>query len=152
MQAGSRFRKRLGHALLFVALAALPVLALNSFATADTGAAGGGSRSRPGLTDTQRECLAEQGATLPSRDDGPRDLTRDQRKALHEAAAACGLKGPRPRVALRQLTDDERACLAEHDAALPGRPHGAEARAAFREAAEACGLPMRGGSADHGTI
>lgn len=153
MQAGTRFGTRLGHVCLFVALATLPVLALNSFATADTGAAADhGSRWRPDLTDAQRECLTEHGVTLPSRDAEPRDFTRDQRKALHEAAAACGLKGRRPRVALRQLTDDERACLAEHDAMLPGRPRGPQARAAFRDAAAACGLPIRGGSAGHGTI
>ena len=34
---GARLRQRVGHVALFVALAVVPVLALNSLATADTG-------------------------------------------------------------------------------------------------------------------
>jgi hypothetical protein len=143
-----------GHVALFVALAVVPVLALNSFATADTG-----SESRPGVTDAQRECLADQGVTLPTRGDGGDDraralLTREQRREMREAAAACGLRGPKPRVALRQLTDDERQCLADQGITRPARRAGggADARAAFQQAAEACGLPMRGAHGDRGTI
>jgi len=80
----------------FVALAAVPVLALNSFATADTGT--GGAYGRSGgtpraLTDAQRQCLAEQGVPLPARPaDGTRPaLTQEQRDALRQAAETCGL-------------------------------------------------------------
>lgn len=44
--------RRIGHLGLFVALAVVPVLALNSLATADTG-----SDPHVSTTDSQRECL-----------------------------------------------------------------------------------------------
>jgi hypothetical protein len=84
----------------FVALAAIPVLALNSLATADTASGAGNGRDRastrpspPQLTDAQQQCLADQGVTLPVKPaDGSRpELTQDQRDALRQAAAACGL-------------------------------------------------------------
>ncbi len=55
-----------------------------------------GLRGRPalrGLTDAQRQCVADQGVTLPERpSDGTRpNLSIDQRVALRRAAIACGL-------------------------------------------------------------
>ncbi len=148
----------------FVALAVLPVLALNSLATADTGAAassgagtateGATTRSTHVLGDAWRQCLAEQGVTLPTRPaDGSRPtLTPEQRAALRQAAEACGLPvrpGPRLRPA---LSDAQRGCLAEQGVTLPARPADGsrptltpEQRAALRQAAEACGLPVRPG-------
>ena len=94
----------------FVALAVVPVLALNSLATADTGAAAdtadagaateGAAATFHALTDAQRQCLAEQGVTLPARraDGSPPELTPEQRAALHRAAATCGLPTPAPRL------------------------------------------------------
>jgi hypothetical protein len=143
----------------FVALAVVPVLGLNSLATADTGDTGGASATdgqrhpRPALTDAQRQCLSEQGVTLPTRPaDGtrPPQLTEEQRAALRAAAATCGLptpppgRGPRP-----ALTDAQRQCLSEQGVTLPIRPADGtrppqlteEQRAALRAAAEACGLP-----------
>jgi hypothetical protein len=123
---------------------------LNSLATADTG-----SGSRPGITDAQRECLADQGVTLPTRGDDTLKppLTREQRKELKDAADACGLRGPKPRVALRRLSDDERQCLADQGVALPNGRGDSAASDAFRQAAEACGLPLRRGShGDGGAI
>ena len=90
-----RLRKGLVQIVGFVALAAVPVLALNSLATADTGTASG---SRPQITDAQKQCLADQGVTPPVKPaDGSRpELTQEQRDALRAAAEACGLPaGPR---------------------------------------------------------
>ena len=53
-----QFRKKLVHVARFGALAVVPVLALNSFATADTGGATG---VRPGLTQAQRDWLTAPG-------------------------------------------------------------------------------------------
>jgi hypothetical protein len=47
--------------VLFVALAAVPVVALNSFASADTG-----PDPTAGPCSTPRQCLADQGVTLPT--------------------------------------------------------------------------------------
>ena len=88
----------------FVALAVVPVLALNSLATADTGGTSGSegtTTSAPrALTDAQRQCLADQGVTLPARPaDGSRpELSQEQRDALRRAAVACGLPTCPPRV------------------------------------------------------
>jgi hypothetical protein len=86
----------------FVALAVVPVLALNSLATADTGGTSGseGTTAAPrALTDAQRQCLADQGVTLPARPaDGSRpELSQEQRDALRQAAVACGLPTRPPR-------------------------------------------------------
>ncbi len=143
---GSSVTKRIGHVALFVALAVVPVLALNSLATADTG-----TDPRPGLTDAQRSCLAEQGVTLPTpggQSEVPA-LTQEQRKELRKSVKACGLRGPH--VALRRLTDEQRQCLADQGVTPPGtsgngtRPQvSAEERDSLRQAALACGLPARG--------
>ena len=153
------FRRGLIYVVGFIALAAVPVLALNSLATADTTAASGyGTASEGavpgghrGLTDAQRQCLSEQGVTVPARPaDGIRPaLTPDQRSALRKAAEACGLP-IRGRGFHRGFTDAQRQCLSEQGVTVPARPaDGArpaltpEQRAALRKAAEACGL-LRG--------
>ena len=143
---GSSVTKRMGHVALFVALAVVPVLALNSLATADTS-----TDPRPGLTDTQRSCLAEQGVTLPaagSPGEAPA-LTQEQRKDFRKSVKACGLRGPHVR--LRQLTDEQRQCLVDQGVTPPAAPGdgtrpqvSSEARDALRQAALACGLPERG--------
>ena len=127
-----RLGKRVGHVALFVALAVVPVLALNSFASAAPGSEGDG-RARPALTDAQRQCLAEHGV---DQDAAP---TREQRR---EAAQACGLQANRLRPGMRTLTDEQRTCLAQQGVTLP--PQTAEQRAALRAAAQTCGLPARG--------
>jgi hypothetical protein len=137
----------------FVALAVVPVLALNSLATADTGGAAAGegtAGTARALTEAQRQCLAGQGVTRPARPaDGSRpELTQEQRDALRRAAEACGLPmGPR-RGLRPPLTDAQRQCLAEQGVTLPARPVDGsrpdltgEQRAALRRAAAACGLP-----------
>jgi hypothetical protein len=71
--------------------------------------AGGPDGPRPALTDAQRQCLADQGVTLPQRpadggtDERPAPPTAEQRDALRAAAAACGITIPEhgPRVAGR---------------------------------------------------
>lgn len=148
----SRLGKRMGHVALFVALAVVPVLALNSLATA-TPTPDGGTEARPGPTDAQRECLTQHGITLPARGaDGAKPArTQEQRRQLQEAGQACGLRGRGPRPMLRALTDEQRQCLAEQGVTPPSRPAdgtrpelSTEQRDALRQAAEACGLPARG--------
>jgi hypothetical protein len=143
----ARLGKRLGHVALFVALAVVPVLALNSFATAETGA------DSHAVASDARECLAEQGVTVPTPGTaGERPfLTLEQRQALRAAARTCGIAGGWPRVALRPLTDEQRQCLVDRGVTLPRpsadgvRPQIAgDQRAALRAAAAACGLPARG--------
>jgi hypothetical protein len=155
-----------GHVALFVALAVVPVLALNSLATADTGTdptAAPTAGSRVGLTDTQRQCIADQGVALPtsSTDGGKPALTREQRQELRAAGQACGLRGRGLGHGLghglqaRALTDAQRQCLADQGASVPDRSSagarpsasaepGNVSRDALREAAQACGLPARG--------
>jgi hypothetical protein len=88
----------------FLALAAVPVLALNSLARAEPGAPSAseatpaghpaGHPARPALTDAQRECLAAHGVTLPTppapgtKPTPPAPVSPDARRA---AAAARGL-------------------------------------------------------------
>ena len=143
MHQGSTMTKRIGHVALFVALAVVPVLALNSLATADTG-----TDPRAGLSDPQRTCLAGQGVTVPapgSQGEQPA-LTQEQRQELRKAIKACGLRGPH--LALRHLTDEQRQCLADQGVTLPGPGERGQVtvdqRASRREAAIACGLPERG--------
>lgn len=141
-----RVTKRTGHLALFVALAVVPVLALNSLATADTG-----TDPRPGPTDAQRACLSGQGVALPtpgSQSERPA-LTQEARKDLRRSAMACGLRGPHR--TLRQLTDEQRQCLADLGVTPPTRPTdgtrpqvSAEQRDTLWGAAVACGLPARG--------
>jgi hypothetical protein len=106
-----RIRRGVVQIVGFVALAALPVLALNSLATAaaptnDGGSGSGSSTSEapssrpspPQLTAAQKQCLADQGVTVPAKPaDGSRPaFTQEQRDALRQAAEACGLPaGPR---------------------------------------------------------
>jgi hypothetical protein len=128
--------RRIGHVVLLVALAAVPVLALNSLATADTGTDPHAS------TDTHRQCLAEQGVTGPAR-------TAAQRQELREAAQACSFHGGL-RPLLRRLTDQQRQCLTDQGVTLPARSAdgsrpslSADQRAALVQAADACGLTLR---------
>jgi hypothetical protein len=139
--------RKVGIVAGFVALAALPALGLSAFAAADTGTAAtsgqqGTRPSRPALTDTQKQCLADHGVTLPQHPSGietgerPAPPTDAQRAAFHQAAAACGLPTPavgadrpglggpgfagpggiRPR-----LTDAQKQCLADQGVTLPQR-------------------------------
>jgi hypothetical protein len=139
--------KRVGHVALFVALAVVPVLALNSLATAtpnsSAGGEGAGGRARPALTDAQRQCLADQGVTVPDRGDAGEGIaiTREERHALRDAARACGLRG-HAGPGMRALTDAQRQCLT--DQGVTARPESAEQRAALRSAAETCGLTKGG--------
>ena len=147
--------RKVGIVAGFLVLAAIPAVGLGAFAAADTTSGEAGTQGppgRPALTDAQRQCLADQGVTLPGRPaDGTRPAppTDEQRAALRAAAEACGLPvpahGPRP-----ALTDAQRQCLADQGVTLPGRPADGtrpapptdEERAALRAAAEACGLPV----------
>jgi len=96
-----RKRSALVYVLGFVALAVLPVLALNSLATADTAATAGygyGAAAtarhhvHPHLAPAVRQCLAAHGVTLPT--DVPATartpLTQAQHDAFRAAAVACG--------------------------------------------------------------
>jgi hypothetical protein len=152
-------RRGLVQVVGFVALAALPVLALNSLATADTGGASGSGVTRPAhpaLTDAQRQCLADRGVTRPEKPaDGSRpQLTQEQRDALRQAREACDLPvmagpGRHPHPA---LTDAQRQCLADQGVTRPEKPADGsrpqltqEQRDALRQAREACDLPVMAG-------
>ena len=165
---GARFRTRLGHVALFAALAVVPVLAFNSLATAGT-SSDPTAGARPGLTDEQRQCLTDQGITLPLRSsnaDKPA-LTDEQRQQLRAAGQACGLHGMTARPGTppmlgglaRGLTGEQRQCLTDQGVSLPARSTdgarpslSAEQRAALRQAAETCGLFARGHRGGLGTI
>ena len=145
--------ERVGHvAVGFVALAVVPVLGLNSLATADTGdtgaasAADGQRHPRPALTDAQRQCLAEQGVTLPTRrGDGTRPAAHrgaarsPERRGRGLWSAPHAAAGPR---SAPVLTDAQRQCLAEQGVTCrPVRPTAprrvrspSEQRAALRAA------------------
>ena len=135
-----------------VIVAGLAVASFGSFAgaaddnSASTGAAApdGTARPHPQLSDTQKQCLADQGVTLPERPaDGtkPTPLTDDQRAAFKAAAEACGLpaRGPGgpggpgfggPRGDHPGLTDTQKQCLADQGVTLPatsGGRHAADA-------------------------
>ncbi len=166
----SRLPRRVGLVVGFLAgfvgLAALPALGLGAYAAADTtsgesSASGPGVRGlRPQLSDTQKQCLADHGVTLPERPANPEAGTRpapptdEQRAAFRAAAEACGLPTPpaggrgfRP-----QLTDTQKQCLADQGVTLPTsptpgagerrQPPTAEQREAFHAAAQACDLPV----------
>ena len=149
-----KVRNAVGLAVGALALVAVPAFGITAVADAATGESGapGGRGGRPQLTDEQKACLAEQGVTPPER---PADGTRtpptdEQRAAMKAAAEACGLParlgpgpGQRP-----QLTEEQKACLAEQGVTPPERPADGtrtpptdEQRAAMKAAAEACGLP-----------
>lgn len=97
-----RFPRRVGIVAGFLALAAIPAIGLGAFAAADTGSgeastAAGPVPNRPRLTDAQKQCLADQGVTLPARPaagERPAMPTSDQIAALKAAAAACGITIP----------------------------------------------------------
>ncbi len=155
----TRLRATVGHVVLLVALAVVPVVAFNSLATAASASDGGSgpTGARPGLTDSQRQCLADQGVTVPSgsSNDAKPPLTREQRQELRAAGQACGVGGTRARAfaggLARGLTDEQRQCLADQGVSLPARSTdgsrptvSAAQRDALRQAAESCGLPARG--------
>jgi hypothetical protein len=166
-----RISRKLGLAAGFVALAALPALGLGAFAAADTGTGeagtgeaatqgpGGMRPARPQLTDEQRQCLANEGVTLPERPanpgtgERPQPPSDEQRAAFRAAAAACNLPIPATRGPCPVLTDEQRQCLANQGVTLPERPANPgtgerpqppsdEQRAAFRAAAAACGIEL----------
>lgn len=107
------------------------------------------------LTDAQKKCLADAGLTRP--EGKPTDA---QREAFHAAAKKCGITKPegmghggkhRP-----QLTDAQKKCLTDagftKPATRPTTPPTEEQRAAFKAAAEKCGitLPTGMGKGHHG--
>lgn len=105
----------------------------------------GGPRQRPELTDEQKACLEENGATKPAEGQKPTD---EQREAFKAAAEKCGIELPargegghpgRP-----QLTDEQRACLQEQGVEKPARGEKPtdEQRAKFEAAAEECGVTL----------
>ena len=101
-----RFVKMGGVILGALAVAGLAVASFGTFAgAADTGggaptssaAPDGTAHPHPGLTDAQKQCLADQGVTLPQKPaDGTKPAPRSDadRAALQAAAAACGLSTP----------------------------------------------------------
>ena len=110
----------MGHVALFVALAVVPVLALNSLRHRRPAA----PTRRPGRDRCPDAAPASPSrvSALPtpgSQSERPA-LTQEERRDLRESAKACGLRGPRR--ALRRLTDEQRQCLADLGVTPPTRP------------------------------
>ena len=170
-------RSSVGLAVGAVALVAVPVLGFTGLAGAATGDSSGGtsgvapsgtSRVHPQLTDEQKQCLADHGVTPPTKPaDGATRTppTADQIAAMKAAAEACGLParpegGPQggPRGARPQLTDEQKQCLVDQGVTAPTKPADGATRtaptadqiAAFKAAAEACGLPTPPAGGPHG--
>ncbi len=106
----------------------------------------------PALTDEQKACLQEQGIEKPAAGaDGERVKPTDEQKAAFKAAAeACNIelpaRGPHGRP---ELTDEQKACLQEQGIEKPAAGADGERvkptdeqRAAFRAAAETCGIDL----------
>jgi hypothetical protein len=164
MQLSERMRRIAAVGTAAVALGALAVVLVPAAGFA--AGPGGGSTADDGaarharLTDEQRECLREQGVTRREvRARRFRVPTDEERQAMRDAAAACGIELPDPP---EPLTDEQRACLEEHGV-TPPEPGSVRPRLLPRDerqgrveelrgAAEACGieLPLRGGrGCDH---
>jgi hypothetical protein len=148
-----RFPRRVGIVAGFLALAALPAVGVGAFAAAATGSgeasAEGTTLRRPQVTDAQKQCLTDHGVTLPATGERPQGLTDEQRAAFRAAAQACGISLPAhgPRLG---LSDAQKQCLTDQGVTLPVRPANGERptpptdeqRAAFRAAAQACGITL----------
>jgi hypothetical protein len=147
-----RLPRRVGIVAGFLALAALPAVGVGAFAAAATGAgeasADGAPLPHPQLSDTQKQCLTDHGVTLPATGERPQALTDEQRAAFRAAAEACGIAlrhGLRP-----ELSDAQKQCLTDQGVTLPARPANGERptpptdeqRAAFRAAAQTCGITL----------
>jgi hypothetical protein len=73
--------------VVFVALAMLPVLAVDTLAAADDGGA------KPGLDATQQQCVTSQGVSVSATGrHGKAGLTKAQRVKLKTALQMCGLR------------------------------------------------------------
>ena len=122
------------------------------------------------LTDEQKECLADAGVSRPTGRPTP-----EQRQALRQAAADCGIEIPaggrpagvgrptgagrptsqadaraRMQARFEALTDDQKECLSDAGLAKPeGRPTPAQ-RQALRDAAADCGIEIPAGRGGHG--
>ena len=145
--------RRLGAfaGVMMMSTALVGVLAPSAFAqesgTDDAPAAEG--RHRPQLTDEQKACLEEQGVEKPAADEnGDRvEPTDEQRAAFRAAAEACNIDlpvGRHPR-----LTDEQRTCLQVKGVEKPAADENGERvkptdeqKAAFRAAAETCGIDL----------
>ncbi|MFM7615900.1 MAG: hypothetical protein ACKO72_00340 [Actinomycetes bacterium] len=90
-------------------------------------------RGLTGLTDEQRQCLADAGVTRP--EGRP---TLQQLKAFAAAAKSCGVSLRRPRTSV--LTDAQRQCLTDAGITVPTTRPTAEQLAALKAAAESCGI------------
>ena len=131
-------------------------LAQDTSDTNSNGQPAASGRPHPQLTDAQKACLQQHGAQKPAEGTQPTD---EQRQALRAAAQACGIQLPR-RHHHPRLTDAQKACLEQHGVQKPQpgangeRPQPtAEQRAAFRAAAQDCGiqLPNRPNANNSGT-
>ena len=145
-------RRRRGAVVATLAVASLGLLA--GFAPAASAHPGGG---RPQLTDEQQSCLEAEGIVKPEPNaDGERVRPTDEQKAAFKAAAEkCGIELPAggPRGNRPKLTDEQQSCL-EAEGIVKPKPNADgerveptdEQKAAFKAAAEKCGieLPVRG--------
>jgi hypothetical protein len=125
----SKRSRIIGFVVGLAALAAVPALGLGAFAAADTSSGTGSADSespampvstgrRPMLSDAQKQCLSDQGVTLPQpSSSGERpQVSQEQRDAFRAAAQACGIEFGGHRA---PLTDAQRQCLSDQGVTLP---------------------------------
>ena len=144
--------RRLGAfaGVMMMSTALVGVLAPSAFAQeSDTEAPAAVGHRPPRLTDEQKACLEEQGVEKPAADEnGDRVKPTDEQKAAFRAAAeTCNIDLParhHPR-----LTDEQRTCLENQGVEKPARGDDGERvkptneqKAAFRAAAETCGIDL----------
>jgi hypothetical protein len=157
---------RHSHRIAAFAVAALAgatsigLLAPSAFAQTDTSGNNDSSTAtrpeRPQLTDAQKQCLQDNGVTLPAKPaDGqtrtePTDAERAKRKAAFEA---CNIPLPQHRPGgpgHPMLTDAQKQCLEGQGVTKPAKPADgqerakptAEQRAKFEAAAKACNIEL----------
>jgi hypothetical protein len=96
MRQQSMIRRGLGVAAGALTLASIAVVGTASLAGAVDSQGSGSRPAPPALSTEQRQCLTDQGVTLPQKPaDGSRpQLTQEQRDAFRAAAQACGIPLP----------------------------------------------------------
>ncbi len=128
-----------------------------SVAQSDDSADGGFRPLRPrhvarwwfDLTDEQRSCMKEADVTRSVWPMSPQQR-RQFRADIREAMSACGVEPPAPRRVgklWRGLTDEQRACLSEHEITRPALrrltpDERREVLAEIRDAATSCGIDV----------
>lgn len=144
-------RARRAGALAALVISVLAVGAGLLAAPAGAQESGQTQARHPRITDEQRQCMADAGFERPL---AGQLRTREQRQAFRDAAEGCGIDLPpgffrnaarhRARHWYRNLTDEQRQCLADQGVERPARGERPtpDQIQAFRDAAAACGIDL----------